>query len=464
MADLIIVDDERTLLHSLQLELKRLGHSCQAFETAEQALHHLEDTTPDLGLFDIRLPDMDGLELVRHLRNEGQEFPIIVMTGFASISNAVAAMKEGASDYIEKPVDLEQLKLVVDRTIENVHLKGRLELLERTAPKDSQDVEIIGRNDEFVRLLEVAGRVAAPDVQRSEDLPTILLLGETGTGKDLFARLIHEHSPVSAEPFIQLNCAALPRELIESELLGHERGACTDAKSSKKGLLEIAAHGSVFLDEIGELSIDLQAKLLSALETRGFRRIGGTRLRKLHARIIAATNTDLSIRIKEGAFREDLFYRLNVFTISLPPLRERVDDIELLARHFMAKFGRKYHKRVPGLSVGALSRLQEYRWPGNVRELSHVMENATLLHDGDQIQAHQLGLSTDDADAPAVKHPSEAPFDITDPSHTLASMEAQMIERALAHTVGNVSEAAKLLGLSRGALRRRLDNINNATR
>ncbi len=463
MTDLIIVDDEQSLLHSLQLELKRLGHRCHAFETAEQALHHLEEMTPDLALFDIRLPDMDGLELIRRVRTEGQEFPIIVMTGFASISNAVAAMREGASDYLEKPIDLEQLKLVVDRTLENVHLKGRLELLERTSPKDAQDTEIIGQNQALVRLIEVARRVAAPDVARSEDLPTILLLGETGTGKDLFARLIHQNSPFVDEPFIQLNCAALPRELLESELFGYEKGAFTDAKTSKKGLLEMAGHGSVFLDEIGELSVDLQAKLLSALETRGFRRIGGTRLRTLHARIIAATNTDLVARIKEGTFRDDLFYRLNVFTISLPPLRERGDDIELLARHFMAKFGRKYRKRVPELSAQALERLQAYPWPGNVRELSHVMENVTLLSDSGLIRAYHLGLSTIGASGPAAQDTLRPQFDITDPGCTLASLERHMIEEAMAHTGGNVSEAAKLLGLSRSALRRRLEHRNSVT-
>ena len=458
MADLIIVDDEQTLLRSLQLEMKRLGHECHAFETAEQALHHLEEMTPDLALFDIRLPDMDGLELIRRVRAEGQDFPIIVMTGFASISNAVSAMKEGASDYIEKPVDLEQLRLVVDRTLENANIKGRLELLERTRSQEGQDNNLVGQNEAFVRLLEMAQRVAAPDVQRSADLPTILLLGETGTGKDLFARLIHEHSPVVDEPFIQLNCAALPRELIESELFGFEKGAFTDAKSSKKGLLEIAGQGTVFLDEIGELPIDLQAKLLSALETRAFRRIGGTRLRTLDARIIAATNSDLAAKIKDGSFRDDLFYRLNVFTILLPPLRDRVDDIELLARHFMARFGRKYRKRVPELGARALERLQHYHWPGNVRELSHVMENVTLLNDGGIIQANHLGLSTESSSVAAGAPPARADFDISDPNCTLASLERRAIDQAIAHTEGNVSEAAKLLGLSRGALRRRLEH------
>lgn len=461
MANLVIVDDERSLLHALQLELKRVGHSCHAFETAEQALHHLDEYTPELMLVDIRLPDMDGLELVRRVRQGGQEFPIIVMTGFASISNAVEAMKEGASDYLEKPIDLEQLNLVVDRTLENMHIKGRLELLERTRSTAAQTTEIIGQNTEFVRLTELARRIAAPDVERSLDLPTVLLLGETGTGKDLVAGLIHQSSPVVDEPFIHLNCAALPRELIESELFGHEKGAFTDAKMSKKGLLEIAGHGTVFLDEIGELPTDLQAKLLSALETRGFRRIGGTRLRTLHARIIAATNTDLSVRISEGTFRDDLFYRLNVFTIVLPPLRERVDDIALLARHFVGKFARKYRKRVPNLSAEALKRLEQYHWPGNVRELSHVMENVTLLNDSGVIQADHLGLSTVGVPETEAQALGSAPFDVADPACTLASMERRMIEEALDHAGGNVSEAAKLLGLSRSALRRRLENIDS---
>lgn len=461
MANLVIVDDERSLLHALQLELKRVGHSCHAFETAEQALHHLDEYTPELMLVDIRLPDMDGLELVRRVRQGGQEFPIIVMTGFASISNAVEAMKEGASDYLEKPIDLEQLNLVVDRTLENMHIKGRLELLERTRSTAAQPTEIIGQNTEFVRLTELARRIAAPDVERSLDLPTVLLLGETGTGKDLVAGLIHQSSPVVDEPFIHLNCAALPRELIESELFGHEKGAFTDAKMSKKGLLEIAGHGTVFLDEIGELPTDLQAKLLSALETRGFRRIGGTRLRTLHARIIAATNTDLSVRISEGTFRDDLFYRLNVFTIVLPPLRERVDDIALLARHFVGKFARKYRKRVPNLSAEALKRLEQYHWPGNVRELSHVMENVTLLNDSGVIQADHLGLSTVGVPETEAQALGSSSFDVADPACTLASMERRMIEEALDHAGGNVSEAAKLLGLSRSALRRRLENIDS---
>ena len=413
--------------------------------------------TPDLALFDIRLPDMNGLELIRRVRGEGQEFPIVVMTGFASVSNAVEAMQEGASDYLEKPIDLAQLQLVVDRTLANVSMQGRLELLERTTSSTREEVVIIGRNESFVRLLAVAKRVASPDVTRSEDLPTVLLLGETGTGKDLFARLIHEHSPVADEPFIHLNCAALPRDLMESELFGYEKGAFTDAKVGKKGLLEIAGHGSVFLDEIGELPIDLQAKLLSALETRGFRRIGGTRLRKLSARIIAATNTDLVAKIKEGTFRDDLFYRLNVFTMVLPALCERIDDIELLAGHFMAKFGRKYRKRIPKLSRGALKRLKDYRWPGNIRELSHVIESAILLNDSNLIQARQLGLSTPDEPDEAPE-PSNLQSAISTPDCTLARVEKLMIERAMARTQGNVTEASGLLGLSRSALRRRLES------
>jgi DNA-binding NtrC family response regulator len=459
MAELVIVDDEQALLRSLQLELNRVGHRCHAFETAEQALHHFEEFVPDLAFVDIRLPDMDGLQLIRKIKSEGHEFPIVVMTGFASISNAVAAMREGAIDYIEKPIDLEQLKLVIDRNLANVQLRGRLELLERTR-QTHQEIDLIGKDENLLRLIEVARRIAAPDVARSADLPTILLLGETGTGKDLFARFIHQNSPTASEPFVQLNCAALPRELIESELFGHEKGAFTDAKGTKRGLMEIAGHGTLFLDEIGELSVDLQAKLLSALENRQFRRIGGTRNRTLTARFIAATNADLVTRIREGTFRDDLFYRLNVFTFSLPPLRERPGDIELLASHFLVKFARKYHRPVPELSQDALRRLKEYHWPGNVRELSHVIENVTLLSDTGTIRAHHLGLSSTGVQTTETSDGvCELRFNLNDPATTLATVERQLIEHALRYTAGNVSESAKLLGLSRGALRRRLENI-----
>ncbi|MCG3137047.1 MAG: Regulatory protein AtoC [Phycisphaerae bacterium] len=461
MAKVVIVDDERSLLHSLQLELRRVGHQCHGFETGEQFLHHVEEMTPELVLLDIRLPDMDGLEIIRRIKRDGHEFPIIVMTAFASISNAVAAMREGAVDYVEKPVDLEQLNLVIQRNLENVQIKGRLELLERTQPLESATVELIGQQDSFLKLVEMARRVAAPDVQRAADLPTILLLGETGTGKDMMARYIHQNSPAAKFSFVQLNCAAFPRDLIESELFGYEKGAFTDARATKKGLLEIAGEGTVFLDEIGELAVELQAKLLSALETRSFRRIGGTRSRTMRARIIAATNADLTRRIREGQFREDLFYRLNVFTMALPALRDRLDDLDLLARHFIAKFARKYRKKIPDLSPAALARMRTYSWPGNIRELSHVMENVTLLNDSVLIQPHHLGLSTGALPMELALPKDAIVCNVSEPGFTLDKLEQQVIQQALTLTQGNVSEAAKMLGLSRGALRRRLEHVDN---
>ncbi len=462
MAKLLIVEDESSLLHSIQIELSRIGHVCSGFETAEQAIRSLEEVSPDLALFDIRLPDLDGVELIRRIKGAGHEFPIIVMTGFASVSNAVAAMKEGAVDYIEKPIDLEQLNLVIQRNLDHLRMSGRLELLERTHAGEIETAEIIGRNPEFVRVLEVAKRVAAPAVDHPTDLPTILLLGETGTGKDLLAGFIHQNSPASKGPFVQLNCAAFPRDLIESELFGHEKGAFTDARATKKGLLEIAGDGTVFLDEVGELPVDLQAKLLSALESRLFRRIGGTRPRRFNARIVAATNADLATRIKEGAFREDLFYRLNTFTITLPPLRDRGDDVRLLADHFLMKFSRKYRKRPAVLSPEAVHRLQAYPWPGNIRELSHVLENVTLLSDAGIIRAHHLGLSSSDSKPVVSTGDSvEIRFDFYNPDCTLERVERQLIDHVLSQTSGNVSEAAKLLGVSRGALRRRLEHFQN---
>jgi transcriptional regulator with PAS, ATPase and Fis domain len=281
------------------------------------------------------------------------------------------------------------------------------------------------------------------------ELPTVLLTGETGTGKDVLARYIHTTGPLASQPFVHVDCASLPRELIESELFGHERGAFTDARSAKRGLLEIAAGGTLFLNEIGELPLDLQAKLLATLERKNFRRVGGTRDLRMNARIIAATNADLEERVAARAFREDLFYRLNVLTVHLPPLRGRGDDVTLLTDHFIQKLRRKYRRPQAAVSDDARQTIRRYRWTGNVRELFHVLERASLLAADGLIRVEHLGLTAPAASEPSVV--SAGPLDCT-----LAEMEQRMIERAMDESGGNVSGAARLLGITRGALRRRL--------
>jgi DNA-binding NtrC family response regulator len=457
LARILIVDDEAALLRSIQLQLTRNGHECRGAETIAAAIGELARGDCELAIVDIRLPDGNGLDLIRRIRAEGHSFPLVVLTAFGSVPHAVTAMRDGATDYLEKPVDLEQLSFIVERNLETARLRGRIELYERAGYAPSDRPELVGDGDVFRRAVDLAQRVAAPGVTEAADMPTVLITGETGTGKDVFARYIHGSGPLSAAPFVHVDCASLPRELVESELFGHERGAFTDAKTTKKGLLEMASGGTVFLNEIGELSADLQAKLLTCLEGKRFRRVGGTRDLRMNARIIAATNADLKERVAAGTFREDLFYRLNVFHLHLAPLRERGADILLLATHFVRVHCRKYRKAEARLSPAARQALADYAWPGNVRELSHVLERAALLQEHGVIEAAHLGIGSaaaPDGDA------CEPDVGNLLAGLTLPEMERRMVQQALAEAAGNVSQAARLLGISRGALRRRLEAMS----
>ena len=456
MARILVVDDEPTLLHSMELRLSRLGHQCHTAETIRQGKDILNQVDPELAIVDLRLPDGDGLELIRYIRDSGWQFPIVVLTAFASVSSAVTAMKTGATDYIEKPIDLEQLRFVVDRCLETERLKGRLELYERSAAGKNAEYKIIGSSPAIREALTLTARVAMPGVEEASELPTVLITGDTGVGKDLLARYIHDTGPLASSPFVQVNCASLPRELIETELFGHEKGAFTDAKSTKKGLLEIASGGTVFLNEIGELSIEVQSKLLWALERKTIRRVGGTRDLDMNVRVIAATNADLSRMVADKRFREDLFYRLNVFTIHLPPLRERGDDCIELAEYLVNLHSRKYRKAKPLLSADTKEAIRAYPWPGNVRELSHVLERACILEETGTIMPKHLGLSVGE---PTVTGAGKIGSQPMWEGITLPEMERRLINGALEHTRGNVSQAARILGVSRGALRRRLDAI-----
>ena len=448
MATILLVDDEQALVQAMQLQLSRAGHECVCAHTIAQSNQALERMEPDLAIIDIRLPDGSGMDLIRRIRAEDHHFPIVVVTGFGTIPNAVSAMREGANDYVEKPIDLDQLGLIVDRNLETQRLRGRIELYERLRYGDQDDWEIVGKSEAFSQVLELARRVARPPgVTSASAMPTVLLTGETGTGKDMLARHIHAIGPLAGQPFVHVDCAALPRELIESELFGHQRGAFTDAKSSKRGLLEIASDGTVFLNEIAELPIESQAKLLNVLEGKSFRRVGGTREIKANVRIITATNADLQERVTAKSFREDLFYRLNVFTIHLPPVRERGHDVLLLAEYFVGRLCKKYRKRPAVLSKESQAALVKYHWPGNVREILHVMERAVLLHENGRIGVEHLGITG--APPPAQET-------------TLPELEHRLIQQALGRAGGNISQAARLLGISRGALRRRLESMTES--
>lgn len=456
MAEILIVDDEETLLATTNLELQRAGHTCRAMLSAEDALAYLQSAEPQLALVDIRLPEMDGVELIRRIRAGGHDFPIVVMTAYGSVEGAVAAMKVGATDYLQKPVGIAELELVIERALRNSQLANRLAVFERERERQVVERSIIGECEAMKSALALVRRIAAVPPDEQGNLPTVLITGETGTGKDVIAHQIHDLSARRDAPFVQINCSALPAPLVEAELFGHEKGAFTDAKTQKKGLFEAAAEGTIFLDEIGDMPMSLQSKLLLVLEQRTFRRLGDTRERRVRARTLAATNCDLSKLVNEGKFRKDLLFRLQSLAIQLPPLRARGEDVVRLAEHFIRRQAVRLHRPTPSLSPTAVEALRRYAWPGNIRELDNVLQRAVLLCDEDVIAAEHLNL-----DQAALASPSasigELRFPFGREAFTLADLEQRAIDQAIEFCEGNISEAARMLGVSRGALRHRIE-------
>ena len=457
MADILIVDDEEILCYSVQLALKHAGHECRIAETVEAALAECARQAPELALIDVQLPDGSGIDLTARLREQGIDVPVIVITAYGTVATAVAAMKQGALDFIQKPISMEELCLAVERCLENREIRNQLDAYRETQRRGSDELQIVGACPEIRNVVSLADKIAALPGDPGTGLVTTLLLGETGTGKEVIARYIHHHSQRPDRPFVQVNCTAIPENLFETELFGHERGAYTDAKIAKKGLLEVAHKGTLFLDEIGHMPLGAQAKLLVAIETGRFRRLGGTAERLVDVRVMAATNTDLERRVRDGEFRADLFYRLKVFCIQLTPLRSRGDDVFLLADHFIQRFRRKFHKPPMKLSPPARELSRRYPWPGNVRELANVLQRAVLVNESDTLEPAVLGIQVDGMIRPAV--PAGQPFDFANNDCTLAAVEKRLLQAALEHTNGNISEAARALGLSRGALRHRLEKL-----
>ncbi|HPD31588.1 MAG TPA: sigma-54 dependent transcriptional regulator [Phycisphaerae bacterium] len=457
MADILIVDDEENLCYSVQLALHRAGHQCRVSDTMAGALRLCEDRQPDLVLVDVQLPDGNGLDLIHRLREREVDAPVVVITAFGTVSTAVQAMKHGAVDFLQKPLSMEELCLVVDRCLENRAIRTQLDAYRETEKRRFGEFRIVGECPQMKQVLATAKKIARLPGEPGRGLSTILILGETGTGKELVARYIHLHSLRPEQPFVHLNCTAIPEKLAESELFGHERGAYTDAKGAKKGLLEVADKGTLFLDEVGHMPLSSQAKLLVAIETGRFRRLGGLNERVVDARIIAATNTDLESRARAGEFRLDLFYRLNVFCIRLPPLRERGDDVLVLADYFLERFSRKFHKDPIRLSGETREILKRAHWPGNVRELANVLQQAVLLNESGIIEPSALNTRVSDEISPSASR--ELCFDFKRDDCTLASVEKRLLQAAIAHTNGNISEAARLLGLTRGGLRYRLEKL-----
>jgi DNA-binding NtrC family response regulator len=427
----LIVDDDPASRRLLEVRLRPLECDVATAGNGEQALTSIRKDVPDLVLLDLQMPKMGGIEVLRALRKEGTDVPVIVITAHGSIETAVEAMKESAYDFITKPVDANHFDIVVRKLLEREGLKRELELFSEDAAKRYRLV--IGKSEKMKEAAETARKAAASKA-------TVLLLGESGTGKEIFARAIHSWSERKSQPFVAINCVGLSKELLESELFGHEKGSFTGADQLKKGKMELANGGTVFLDEIGDVSQELQTKLLRFLQEREFDRVGGVKPIHVDVRIVAATNRALEIAVKEGHFREDLYHRLNVVPITLPPLRERREDIPALALHFLQRFAKEVKKSLSGISEEALGKLSAYDWPGNVRELANVIERAVVLGQGPEIAPHDLPARI----AAAQSEPQSDGISYRD---AMDAYRKQLVMRALAQTQGNRAAAARALGL-----------------
>jgi two-component system response regulator PilR (NtrC family) len=441
---ILVVDDERSMRELLAIVLRREGYEVLLADNGRTAIDLLEKEPVDLLISDIKMPDLSGVDVLRAAKQIDQDILGIMITAFASTDTAVEAMRLGACDYLSKPFDIDLLKMKVREKIENRQLRQENVLLKRTLGLSHQFANIIGRSEAMLEVFKMIETVARTN-------STILLTGESGTGKGLVAQAIHFHSLRREKPMVSLNCGALPESLLESELFGHMRGAFTGADTNKKGLLEIAERGTVFLDEIGEMSAVLQVKLLRVLQERRFRRVGGLEELQADIRVIAATNQDLARLIAEGRFREDLYYRINVIPIALPPLRERREDIALLAEHFVAKYTEQMDKAIRGISREAMDLLLGYDWPGNIRELENVVERAVALEPTPTVLPDSLPPSVKGetgrpvAGVPGGESLPEAGFDLE--AH-VKEIEMGYIAEALKRAGGVQVKAAELLGMS----------------
>ena len=454
----LIIEDEATLAKNMHTYLTQHGYEAAVAGSGEAGLAQLDTFRPDCVLLDYQLPQMSGLEVLARLRRLDPQLKTIVITGQGTVDVAVQAMKAGAYDYLAKPLALSELTRLIEKALGEERRDGTLAYYQRRESAASGVATLLGTSPPMRALHATLRQLLDAERRLTEgDPPAVLLSGETGTGKELVARALHYAGPRRHHPFLELNCAAIPAPLLESELWGHERGAFTDAKERKPGLVEAAHRGSLFLDEIGEIDATTQVKLLKLLEEKRVRRLGGLREQHVDVRIIAATNQDLEGMVRDGRFRADLFFRLRIFHIVLPPLRARGADILLLAQTFLAQLGARYGK--PGLrfSPAAEAALLQYRWPGNVRELRNTLEQTVLLAQGPVIAPDQLALCTTLAPARPAAPPAAAPGLPLPAGLHLETMERTLLAQALDTTHGNVTRAARLLGLSRDTLRYRME-------
>ncbi len=462
-ARILLVDDEPDMLENCSRILSRQGHTCVIAANGREALAILERERPDLLVTDLKMPEMDGMALLRHAHEMDPTLPVIMLTAFATIESAVAAVKEGAFDYLPKDFSVDQLRVAVERALRHRGLQVENRNLRQQLQRTLGLENIVGRSPAMTQVFELVKKAA-----RSE--ANILVLGESGTGKELIARAIHANSPRAGQPFVPVDCASLPEHLLESELFGHEKGAFTGAVRSKPGLMETAHRGTLFLDEIAELPAPLQVKLLRVLQERQIRRVGGTSLVDVDVRVVSATNRDLRDAIAKGQFREELYYRVNVIAIQLPALRERAGDVRLLAHTFLKQFGQG---RVTALDDAAAQALERYAWPGNVRELQNVLERACALAEGPTVTVKDLpdhvlhaapspgAPPSDVAAAVAGVPPSGGDVTLKDAKERwLQVLEVAYLRDLLARHDGNVSSAAKAAGIDRKTFHRLINKYD----
>lgn len=449
----LVVDDDHAHRIMLCTLLSGWGYAIEEADDGQTAILKVHGRAFDLILMDIRMIKVSGLEALEEIQSYNPAIPIIIMTAYSSVETAVSALKKGAYDYLTKPLDFDELRLVMARAMDHRHLKEENRILKERLGHQFDTQNIIGRSQVMVDLLETVAQVAPSEA-------TVLVTGESGSGKELIAGAVHYNSPRKDEAFVKMNCAAVTETLLESELFGHEKGAFTGAHKRKEGKFRQADGGSLFLDEVGEMSLSMQVKLLRALQEMEFFRVGGEELLKVDVRVIAATNKDLLREIEAGRFREDLYYRLNVVTLAVPSMADRKEDIPLLARHFMERFSRKNRKDVKGFSPHAMDQMLRYGWPGNVRELMNAVERAVVMSRSEYIQTEDLPLEVQNLQQ---EKGIDSSLQIPDEGVSLEKMEKETILKTLTSTSGNKSEAARRLGITRKTLRKKLKNYGATT-
>ncbi|MBU8934604.1 MAG: sigma-54 dependent transcriptional regulator [candidate division Zixibacteria bacterium] len=444
---ILVIDDEDSMCSFMEIMLTKEGYEVDTANSGREGLSYIEDHGYDLVIADLNMPEMTGIDVLREARDLRKDQDFVVMTAYASVDTAIEAMKQGAVDYITKPFKVDEIKLVIEKCISRRSLVKENTSLKKQLQSNSSFDNFIGSSETIIALKKLAGRVASSDA-------TVLIRGESGTGKDLIARAIHSHSPRGNGPFITINCAALPENLLESELFGHKKGAFTGAIRDKDGLFKVADGGTFFLDEVGNTSINIQVKLLRVLEDRMITPVGDTKPINVDVRLIAATNANLEEEVKAKRFRADLFYRLNVIPVQIPPLRERREDIDLLASHFVSKYCRKLDLAIKNIDEDAMEILRSYHWPGNVRELENTIERAVLLSRSDRLGPDDFPervQTSGDVELVAEKSPANP---------TLESIEKAYIHFVMSQTGGKKAEAARILGIDTSTLYRKIDRYD----